>query len=70
VIYFRLIKKKGYLITPMGLRRQMVTFNAGDYLIEVTTWAGLTVYAMYIYQLQGFIAFKYRLWQICGFLYI
>ena len=34
----------------------MGPFNAGDYLIEVTTWAGLTVYTMYIYQLQGFIA--------------
>ena len=27
----------------------MGPFNAGDYLIEVTTWAGLTVYTMYIY---------------------
>jgi hypothetical protein len=34
----------------------MGPFNAGDYLIVVTTWAGLTVYTMYIYQLQGFIA--------------
>jgi hypothetical protein len=29
--------------------RVMGPFNAGDYLIEVTTWAGLTVYTMYIY---------------------
>ena len=32
----------------------MWPFNAGDCLIEVTTWAGLTVYKLFLLLLQAF----------------